>query len=87
MANPKGFEEELKQLLSLKATAEDAEKLRLMGLSVKKPTKMTLIAAALYEKAQKGDLSAIKEILGRIDPEARDIGGVILIDDIGNKDK
>lgn len=87
MAKPDSIETELKQLLSLKATAEDMEKLSLMGLKVRKPTKMTLIAAALYEKAQKGDLAAIKELLSRIDPETREGGGVILIDDIGNKDK
>lgn len=45
---------------------------------------MTLLAAALYEKAAKGDLSAIKEIFTRTSDEKGEISGVVLIDDIKN---
>ena len=82
MNSKKGIGRELSKILELRATDDEIERLVQLGIKVKKPTKLTLVAAALYEKAQKGDLSAIKEIFTRTEPETAAEGGVILIDDI-----
>lgn len=79
------FEKELSVLLRLKATEEERERLEQSGVTVKNPTKMTLLAAALYEKAAKGDLSALKEIVSRVEPVRTENGGVVFIDDIRDK--
>ena len=65
MAKLKTLDSELSELLSLKVTNEEAADLQSRGFSVKRPTKMTLLAAALIEKGMKGDLSAMKEIASR----------------------
>lgn len=54
------------------------------GINLKKPTKLTLLAAALFEKGVKGDLAALKEIFSRLEPEFNTQSGVVLIDDIKN---
>ncbi len=72
-------------LLKLKATEEEKLRLEQCGVKVKNPTKMTLLALALYEKAVKGDLSALKEITARTVPTEAPREGVILIDDIRDK--
>jgi hypothetical protein len=79
------FEDELSKLLKLKANDEERSRLDQMGVKVKNPTKMTLLAAALFEKAAKGDLSALKEIMLRCDTKGNAGGGVVLIDDIEDK--
>lgn len=84
MAKLKTLDSELSALLSLKLTQEEACDLSDRGFTVKHPTKMTLLAAALIEKGLKGDLSALREIVSRLSPEERSEGGVILIDDIRN---
>ena len=80
----KGIEQELKKITALKLTDEEKSTLNEKGITVKNPTKLTLLAAALFEKAAKGDLSALKEIFSRLDGENGDISGVVLIDDIKN---
>lgn len=80
----KRLDTELKKILSLKLDKEEAEELRARGFNIKSPSKMTLLAAALFEKAEKGDLSAIKEIFSRTGEQRGEAGGVVLIDDIKN---
>ena len=80
----KGIEQELKKITALKLNDEEKSALNEKGITVKNPTKLTLLAAALFEKAAKGDLSALKELFSRLDGENRDISGVVLIDDIKN---
>ncbi len=79
------FQKELSALLRLKATDEEKLRLEQSGVKLKNPTKMTLLAAALYEKAAKGDLSALKEIVLRVEPIRAETGGVVFIDDIRDK--
>ena len=83
-AGIKSVETELKKILSLKLSEDEKQFLIDKGISVKKPTKMTLLAAALFEKGVKGDMSALKEIFSRLDPETKGGGGVVLIDYIKN---
>ena len=80
----KKLDTELKKILSLKLDTTEKEELSSKGYLVKNPSKMTLLAVALYEKAAKGDLSALKEIFSRLGGENRESGGVVLIDDIKN---
>ncbi len=82
MKSKKQLSDELLRLLRLPATAEEDERLSEMEIKVKKPTRMTVIAAALYKKAAGGELSAIKELLGIIGL-GEVSGGVTLVDDIG----
>lgn len=86
MAKPKSIEAELNTLLNLKATEEEKALLYEKGIRVKSPTKLTLIAAALYTKAAGGDLSAIREIISHLGGASAQKGGVIFIDDIRDKD-
>ena len=86
MAKIKSIQSELEALLSLKATEEEKHGLMEKGLNVKNPTKLTLVAAALFFKAQGGDLSAIKEIISHLKGETAEKGGVIFIDDIRSED-
>ena len=83
----KGFEKEIEELLKLKASKAEIEEMNELGIAVKSPTKQTVLAAALYKKAQKGDLSALKEILGFLRGTTHDSGGVVLIDDIRDKNQ
>lgn len=83
MSNDAYFKEELRRMLSLKASSEEVERLKEMEIAIKKPTKMTVLAAALYKKASVGELSAIKEIVSLLNGESNEAGGVILVDDIG----
>ncbi len=73
---------ELKRITKLKLSEEEKNALFDKGINLKNPTKLTLLAAALYEKAAKGDLSAIKELISRLDDEFCNSVGVVLIDDI-----
>ena len=75
---------ELKRITKLKLSEEEKSALIEKGINLKNPTKLTLLAAALYEKAAKGDLSALKELISRLDEELCDSVGVVLIDDIKN---
>ncbi len=86
MAKKPNMESELKKLLALCATKEEADTLKERGFIIKNPTKLTLLAASLFEKALKGDLSAIREVLLRTGEEKGEMGGVTFIDDIRNKD-
>ena len=78
----KDISSELKRITDLKLSEEELSSLSDKGISLKNPTKLTLLAAALYEKAAKGDLSAIKEMFSRLENECCDSVGVVLIDDI-----
>lgn len=78
----KDISSELKRITNLKLSEEEKKSLSDKGISLKNPTKLTLLAAALYEKAAKGDLSAIKELFSRLENEYCDTVGVVLIDDI-----
>lgn len=80
----KDISSELKKIIDLKLNDEEKNSLSDKGICLKNPTKLTLLAAALYEKAAKGDLSALKELFSRLDPEYCDTVGVVLIDDIKN---
>ena len=85
MESKKDFEKELKNLLSKRASEEEKALLYEMGFEIKKPTRLTILAAAVYKKAASGDLSSIKEILSFY-KEGADFGtGVILLDDISKK--
>ncbi len=75
---------ELKRITKLELSEEEKSALIEKGINLKNPTKLTLLAAALYEKAAKGDLSALKELISRLDDELCDSVGVVLIDDIKN---
>lgn len=84
MRTKKQPKDELLLLLSLDASEEEVKSLREMEINVKRPTRMTVIVASLYKKAAAGELSAIKELLALIGPEAQSSkGGVTLVDDIG----
>ncbi len=76
---------EIRQLLSVAATSDEKESLSELGIKMKSPTKLTVVLAALYKKAAAGDLSAIKELLGKLDPEEAYEKEVVLIDDIKGK--
>ncbi len=74
--------DEVARLLRESASKEEEDKLLEMGIKVKRPTRMTVIAAALYKKASGGELAAIKELLSVIGVGTA-AGGVTLVDDIG----
>ncbi len=80
----KGIEAELKKITALALSKEEKQQLEDKGITLKKPTKLTLLAAALFEKGAKGDLAALKEIFVRLEPETNMQSGVVLIDDIKN---
>lgn len=82
MAKIKSIQSELEALLSLKATEGERQELMEKGINVKNPTKLTLVTAALFFKAQGGDLSAIKEVFSHLRGETAEKGGVVFIDDI-----
>ncbi len=85
MESKKEFEKEMKKLLSKKASQEEITQLYEMGFEIKKPTRLTVLAAAIYKKAASGDLSSLKEILSFY-KEQTDFGaGVILLDDISKE--
>ena len=75
---------ELKRITKLKLSEEEKSALIEKGINLKNPTKLTLLAAALFEKGAKGDLAALKEIFARLEPETNMQSGVVLIDDIKN---
>ncbi len=81
----KSPDQEIRQLLSVAATSDEKDSLLELGIKMKSPTKLTMVLAALYKKAAGGDLSAIKELLCRLDPEETREKGVVLIDDIKGK--
>lgn len=85
MEGKKDFEKEIKKLLSKKASEEEKASLYEMGFEIKKPTRLTVLAAAVYKKAASGDLSSIKEILSFYKEETGFGAGVILLDDISKK--
>ena len=82
MKKQRELSDEVARLLREAASKEEEDKLLEMGIKVKKPTRMTVIAAALYKKASGGELAAIKELLSVIGGGTA-AGGVTLVDDIG----
>ena len=82
MKKQRELSDEVARLLREAASKEEEDKLLEMGIKVKKPTRMTVIAAALYKKASGGELAAIKELLSVIGVGTA-AGGVTLVDDIG----
>ena len=85
MERKRGFEKEMKTLLSKKASEEEKSMLFEMGFEIKNPTRLTVLAAAIYRKASSGDLSSLKEILSLYKEQGSFTGGVVLLDDIGKK--
>ncbi len=85
MEGNKDFEKELKNLLSKKASEEEKHLLLEWGFNIKKPTRLTVLAAVVYDKAASGDLSSIKEILSFYKEDTDCSTGVILVDDISKK--
>ncbi len=53
---------EMKNLLKMKLTSEEKDRLNQEGFNFKNPTKQTVILVALYKKAASGDMNAIREI-------------------------
>lgn len=76
-----GFAAQAEKLLRQGASAEEKQRLESAGFNIKRPTRMTMVAFAIYEKAVKGDLSAIKELLSHTGEGAQG-GGIVFIDDI-----
>ncbi|MBQ9770120.1 MAG: hypothetical protein IJW27_07945 [Clostridia bacterium] len=84
----KSLADSLEAILTSAASPEEEDGLKDLGIKVRRPTKLTVVLAALYKKAAGGDLSAIKELLLRLNPEDdADRKGVVFIDDIKNTDK
>ena len=82
MKRRKTLSDEVSRLLSTAASAKEKARLCEMELKIKRPTRMTVIAATLYSKAAGGELSAIKELLSFIGG-GEESGGVTLVDDVG----
>ena len=82
MKNKTDLAGEVSRLLFAEASAEEKRRLAEMEFRIKKPTRMTVIAATLYSKAANGELSAIKELLSAVGLGGA-TGGVTLVDDIG----
>ncbi len=84
----KDFSEEFKKsisdLLKEKLSSGEADALKAEGFNIKKPTRMTVIMAALYKRAASGDLSAIKEIRSILSGGVSENGEgrVTIIDDL-----
>lgn len=66
----------LSDILSLKVTADDLEFLEGLGIKKSKANNKMLIAARLFEKAAKGDISAIKEIRSVLSENEIDTGAL-----------
>lgn len=81
MKKRRELKDEVAKLLRSSASKEEEDKLLEMGIKVTKPTRMTVIAAALYKKASGGELAAIKELLSVIGVGTA-AGSVTLVDDI-----
>ncbi len=87
MAKAKTLKEIMESLLEQKASDQEKANLSELGFDMKKPTKYTVIMAALYKKAAGGDLSAIKELRSIVSGGATDnlySGVVMIVDDIKN---
>lgn len=82
MKKDKNFKSELQRLLSSPASSEEKENLQKLSINLKNPTRMTVLAAALYKKAISGDLSSLKEILNVSGENGSLNERVILLDDI-----
>ena len=78
----KDFKSELERLLSTPASDEEKESLNSLSVKLKNPTRMTVLAAALYKKATAGDLSSLKEIINTLGDRVGSNERVILLDDI-----
>ena len=88
MAKSKTLKSIVEKLLAQKASEKEITELENLGFNIKKPTKQTVIVAALYKKAANGDLSAIKELRSIVSDGATDnlySGVVMIVDDIKNK--
>lgn len=74
-------------LLSEKLPEDKVRELREEGFRLKSPTRRAALAIALYKKAEKGDLAALKELRAMLASE--DISDtektVVIIDDIRKK--
>lgn len=79
------LQDEMRGLLAKKASDAERKILCDMGFFMKNPTRMTVLAAALYKKAAGGDLSSLREIASLVGADSTSQSGVILLDDIGNK--
>ena len=82
MKKEKTFKTELTKLLSSPVSEEERDALLKLSVNFKNPTKMTMLAVAIYKKASGGDLSSLKEILNALGDTAGANERVILLDDI-----
>jgi len=86
--NDKLLYKPLKTLLNERLSDAEVESLREEGFEIKSPTRKTAIMIALYKKAAKGDLSAIKELRSIVSEKSEeklpDSKAVMIVDDIGN---
>ena len=86
MKNKNRFLEQVRRLLSQKLPATQAQELLNEGFDIKSPTRQSALAVALYKKAEKGDLSAIRELCAMLDTSdgetAEQTGAVVIIDDL-----
>ena len=84
MKNKDKFSKVFNALLSEKLPEDTVRSLKEEGFKLKSPTRRTALAIALYKKAEKGDLSAIKELCrpfeNEEDENSKDT--VVIIDDI-----
>lgn len=83
MAKKPSIEEEIKRLLYLPVTDDENVRLSEKGIKIRHLTRLTLLA----EKGIGGDISAFKELIKCVDKGEEVLNGVIVIDDIENKNK
>lgn len=87
MAKKPSIEEEIKRLLYLPVTDDENVRLSEKGIKIRHPTRLTLLAEMLVEKGIGGDISAFKELIKCVYKGEEVLNGVIVIDDIENKNK
>lgn len=82
----KDLKTELLKMLSSPLSEPEREQLSEQGYRIAKPTKQTLILAALCKKASSGDLSAYKEIRSIVigSGTTEPCEGVTIIDDVAD---
>lgn len=70
-------------LMREKLPDTQVQKLREEGFSLKSPTRAAVLAIALYKKAEKGDLAALKELraVSGSEKTAENLPAVVIIDD------
>ncbi len=83
--NDHDLKEQLKNLLSEKLKGEELKEFKNSGFKATRPTRVSVVLAALYRKAAGGDMSAIKEVLSLLsDKSDGEKSEVTIIDNVGN---